>query len=1159
MKKLTENQSKALDYKSHISLTANAGSGKTFVFAKRYVEIALDNPENLSKIVAITFTEKAAAELYKKISEELKAKINNSAEISEKNRLYNIRRQLVSANISTIHSFCSKLLKEFAPELGLDSNFVLIDSNHSLELLEKSFDAYINEYLINQDDYDIKTLLRFFGNKKQFFAGILGLIQRRRLVSLLLNKVNSLTDDDLKQNIEKKNEEFFDILFNVDIDQILNDLSLLNNTVLQENPDNGLALQAEVILKSIDKLNSKLEKIEGINSVFDIILTTKAQVRKRDYLKKNNSLDSLCSSLEKCASLIKNLRYNKNETDEYIYYLRLLLKSFEKVDSIYRTKKNNESFIDFEDLLIYAELLTKKENIITSLRNRYFYIMVDEYQDTNDMQYEIFMPILDNLERGNLFVVGDEKQSIYKFREADIELFDRTRRKISDRNQSGILTLPHSFRLSTNVAFFVNYIFSYLFQKENELFNEVDYSELICVSGNKAGAVDILISENKFTEAEQIAKYITLAVSKGEIESFNKISVLSRKRSNFKEIEEAFTSFGIPYNIIGGIGFFQRQVVYDVLNYCRFLLNNQDDVALVGILRSPFFLIQDDIITAIRLQNGKSFFEKLKSYSEIDKKLIPVKLLLEKQIKDTLHYSVTELLTSVLKSTGYITIINQRSDGPQDTGNLKKIIELSISQETKGFQTLYDFVEFLENSIENIHDEGQAESLSEKNSVNIMTIHQAKGLEFDNVIIYGMNDQLRSEQLRSKELYIEKDLGLQFKIPNNRNYFESYISPVSAVISNLIENKKNIAEEKRLLYVAMTRAIKKLILSAKIEKGEINDDSYLGMLTKIPGIDINTPSNKLKGILNYSEGFEKNISADWEIDIRILKDIESVKLNSESEIIKKNYDSRYLKKIADYPENEILSATKIAVFSQCEYKYYLTYELGYLKLKKILEGDSDFIEKNKQNDGSEKLMESDLRGIIIHKILEVNNHPASLKETATEIVNLFKTHKRESISGEMFDEITGVIDRYYNSMTYKQISEVENCKNEFQIYFYEQGRYLYGIIDKVIFDQNTIMIIDYKTDKLGKKDIGDALQKYREQINFYAYIIKKIYPGFHVKTKIVFIEKPDDNKFELFDEKTLAQTESLITKFDFINKNGNYNKNKNHCLNCYYRKLQICY
>ena len=294
---------------------------------------------------------------------------------------------------------------------------------------------------------------------------------------------------------------------------------------------------------------------------------------------------------------------------------------------IYTKKKSENGYLDYEDILLHTYGILQKDEIREELSEKYKYIMIDEYQDTNEIQYQIFLPLLSFLKKNNLFVVGDEKQSIYMFRDAELEVFERTRKDIELKSgKEALLTLPDSFRMAPSLCVFINQLFKSLFSNPRVIFNEVEHKDLICArNDSNLGEVEILLNEKnkdeEDKEAELVSKRILKLADEKKI-NFSSIAVLCRKRRFFELLEKSFVKYNVPYSIVGGKGFYQKQPVYDIFNYFSFMLDKENDAALVGILRSPFFSVSDSNIFEISLCRGHNFWKKLKNFTE-NKKEFP--------------------------------------------------------------------------------------------------------------------------------------------------------------------------------------------------------------------------------------------------------------------------------------------------------------------------------------------------------------------------------------------------------------------------------------------------------------------------------------------------------------------------------------------------------
>ncbi len=538
-RELTPYQKEALDYSSNILLTANAGSGKTFVLAKRFVEILLNKNTELENIVAITFTDKAAGELNKRIALEIDNRLEYEADEIKRKKLENSRRQLVSANISTIHSFCINILKEFAPEAGIDVSFTPIDQNTSNELIQLSIDEAINDLISDKEkSEELKYLVRFFGSKNLVVTHLTNAVYQRKTINQHLKEIYSNKEEEISRYFQNTFENLFEILFNKKIIEAVNCAEIINNHVLNQSKGNELAGEIAKFINEIRSIDFLFEKFKTLRKIDLNLFTQKGEVKNRGYLSKDR--DKYESEIKKIENIFSDLRpfIEIEEPDksslELAKFGKIFLSVFEYAAQIYSGKKNQKGFLDFEDILLYAQEVIKLDEVREYLKNKFSYIMIDEYQDTNELQYKIFMPVLDNLKHGNLFVVGDEKQSIYMFRDADLRVFNKTKEDIKSSVDGGkLLNLPHSFRMAPQLVLFTNKLFAKLFENHQPIYNEVEYNELICAKAeNESAKVEFLLAdkEKEIKEAELVAGKIIELITNGDAE-LKDIGILCRKRN----------------------------------------------------------------------------------------------------------------------------------------------------------------------------------------------------------------------------------------------------------------------------------------------------------------------------------------------------------------------------------------------------------------------------------------------------------------------------------------------------------------------------------------------------------------------------------------------------------------------------------------------------
>ncbi len=1171
MPSLTPYQKAALGSDYHISLTANAGSGKTFVLARRYVDIAVHKVTSLRNIVAITFTEQAASELNKKIALEINRRIEAELDYSQVHRLKRIRDQLVSANISTIHSFCTNILKEFSPEAGIDANFIPIESETSAEILELVIEEVFKEFFADDKKAKLlKSLIRIFGSRKLLVAQVTKSVYKVGRFNEVYNKFYE-NPDGLPDRLESVFRQHFDELLNSKMIELVRNIKALNEEVLSSDPTNKYGVEANYYLNSINTPEIENTLIL-LNKIKPIVLTGKGTIRAQNYVKKvkDNDLSIVCNSIEDGFDELRFFDITENYNESYTLLASFGLQFAELVKMIaerYADHKTKNALVDFDDLLLLAKKVLALDEVKTYLAETYNYIMIDEYQDTNEIQYDIFMPILEELKRNNLFVVGDEKQSIYRFRDAELKVFNQTRTDIKNvQGDSGILNLPHSFRVAPPIAQFVNVIFTKIFENPNLVFNEVEYKELVCArKPEDKGSIEFLINtgdEESTPEAEMVAREIInlyKGKKKGEVE-FSDFAVLCRRRKDFLELEEIFERENIPFSILGGKGFYQKQVVLDVYNYLSFLLNRNNDAALVGILRSPFFMLDDPAIYRISKSDGYTFFQKLVTYSEKEAEVQEVVALLKEHIRLADRSENVVLLRKILTDTQYWSMVASRKQNSQEIANLNKLVNIARNYSSDGFKTLYDFVEFLNRSINQQEDEGQAEVGNNNDTVKIMTIHQSKGLEYKIIFLYGSNDKVYDDRIKSKSVELDKDFGILTPLPENEDYFGDYSSSPLIGLYNYINDKKNIAEYKRLLYVAITRAIDHLYICGTLSGENPNKNSFLRFIHDALNFEFDDTIIELNRNLKFMKDEEENfavVEIPVENNIPVRLDVEK-QFSLEEVTDDANKAFKVLTEtINDEQQNEIISATKIATFLQCPVKYQLTYETGYSGLSEML----DIVESKlpaslkRGTDEEEELRNrKDLIGRVVHRVLEENPGDMFLQQRMCELMNEDEEYRRlsEDVKNKFSDEISEVVKAFTDTKLFREISSYKNFKNEYEVYHKVDDFYLYGIIDKLVITKDRILVIDYKTDSMTEAKVREKTALYLPQLKFYAYILNRMYPKKTVSVQLVFVRNPELSKTISLNNDEISQFGETISDIVKKVREQNFVKNTSHCIKCHY-------
>ena len=1174
---LTPHQSKALKIDKSISLTANAGSGKTFVLAQRFLEIILNTDINLNQVAAITFTEKAAGELYKRISDELNSVFLSSTNKKFNQRLGIIRKQLVSAKISTIHSFCVDLLREFPVEASIDANFIPIDDRKSQELINLSIESSLREMFRNSEEQsDIRLLVRLFGSKRILVEQLTELINKRKNVLSVIDKIYTTNKSEIAKNFFELFKSGFKLVFEKNPPIVINHLMLTNERVLKNDSENKLANEVSHILSELKSANDEMKVLGLLSELRNKIFTKDGSLRKTGYLVTSLRDDSIHNSvvfIENFYSDLDEIQFSENhETieEELAKYGLALISIFKNVLEAYENKKSELGVLDFEDILLKTRKLLKNESVKKSLSGKHKFLLVDEYQDTNEIQYEIFLPLLEDLRKGNLFIVGDEKQSIYRFRDAELQVFSKTKSEIQKlHGDNSLLSLPDSFRMAPSICFFVNSIFKKLFDEPSTLFNEVVSSDLVCArSDNFQGYVEFLIARNdEQSEADLVARKIIKLKSEypKRITLWNDIAILVRKRSSFIELQKSFIKYNIPFILVGGTGFYQQQSISDIYNYFAFLLNDKDDGALTGILRSLFFNISDSSILELSLFEGKTYWEKLVAASSTgEKKWTEVYKTLNVNKKLADRINISTLLRKILNESDFISTISSRVNGYQEISNLNKLISLTNDFFNEEFNTLYDYVYFLNNAISKTEDEAQADIETGSNGVNILTIHQAKGLEYPAVFLYRCNDYTKVNKVKARSITVDKYFGLLTKVPIDENYFGNHESAPIVGLYNLIESKKDIAEVKRLLYVGLTRAKDFLFITRTDEGRSLKKNSFASLIDEGLNLDFSKESFIIKGeliFLNKENENYFNSKSEIQLKIPITRNIQVEDSLDEIERIDINNRKFILGKIKDSSVGEVISATRFSTFSDCPMKYNLLYnfkigDLFHQSNKITSSSKFNSHEDYNRNELNSYLLDDEVKkddyakykGKLIHYILSKN---VSKQEIAHFVKAQLKNKFGETNTTSLEEEILNDLQLLYNSNEFIFLNSFPTYKNEFEVYLKEEDFYLFGILDKLIITDKKLLIIDFKTDNITSNEIDLRAQKYLPQLKFYSYIVSRLFGKKQkIEGRLIFVKYPDNpfifNYDDHLDENVKSSVKAMINSI----RNNNYSVNLDGCKEC---------
>jgi ATP-dependent helicase/nuclease subunit A len=871
-------------------------------------------------------------------------------------------------------------------------------------------------------------------------------------------------------------------------------------------------------------------------------------------------------------------------------------------------------------LILTRNLLINKPEIAKIISEQYSNIMVDEFQDTNSIQYDIIQALIPMInckncnfleknlsKKPNLFIVGDEKQSIYRFRNADVAVFNQAKNEIRQANEkflkndlekskipkAGIINLSATFRMLPAITAFVNKIC------QNIYLNNQEYNDLICGRNSQEflskvvdnseltedfGNIKFLISvkeknenlvqedfenqseknskaeeinpENEndtIEEAELLAKYINKIVNEGR--NFSEIAILFRSRTKLNNLTFELIKHKIPFIVTKGVGFFSKQEIYDLISFLQFLNNPKDDLALLGVMFSPFFCFDNFDVININSENGNNLWEKTikfcQNYSD-EKTNYSIKKLqflheeLNKLIEIAPILSIPHLIRTILNIGSWLSNLIDNPEENQILNNIEKFISIARDFQNRGFSSLNDFILELE-ILSEIEQESEADEQRNENSVSLQTIHSAKGLEFPVVILYNFNSQNQTIKLP----ILNKKYGIAFDVPKNDENIEEKAAKIdenpNERVKNLAgflaaedEKKAEFAENIRLLYVAMTRAKDCLIISANLEKNKAESasgifkksNSFFKMISeslnltdeKLNQLIYNEDNNyfpieaKLK-LLNENENqnfTEKNISINCEIITKA-----NLKLNSKAEKFTENelnFENSDLKNNSKAANEKIIISSEIPIVTEKK-RFFSFSELS--KHKKISENDKFSQVENIKNilgfknfnldlgiSGFENILESvsngSNKGNIYHNVLQkinewfyekAGNFEIDEENLSVIIKNEFsKIENKANLNEDDFFAKFCEITNTKLLQSYK--NQFQNAKFEHKLYISFKENFYSGVIDCLIPDENgNFEIWDWKSNRIGNRaNFAKLKETYSLQMRMYIYFLMHLFP-----------------------------------------------------------------
>jgi ATP-dependent helicase/nuclease subunit A len=896
----------------HISVTAGPGAGKTTVLVERYLEILRTQKVSVDNIVAITFTNRAANEMRQRVREEIDGLLRTTQGEGRKKWLRH-KRALESAVVTTIHGYCSRLLHEFPVEANIDPQFLLLDEHQAAMMLEAVVEETLTEAIQHGNE---KIVQMAQGLGRGVLAGALAdLYLKYRGEGLSLGEVekqstaNHATESDYFAVLKDLDARMADLISARRLPNHAEKKRIMTErewpalrAILAQPPTDQMAARYCQAIEDFWEVRPRKDSTPTVAAVDELLwgLDTKSEDRLR--------------------GKVPSIGFDLLAKD----YARALLKLLGEIDRRLESEKQRLSVLDFDDLqLRVLKLLTEHPEVLTRVGERYRFFLVDEFQDTNGLQRDL-MKQLALVPRANLFIVGDRKQSIYGFRGADVDVFSEMSAAIKSaggaekplhlnfRSQKPLIDsfnflFARIFKARAEIPIDqlpqLGYVEHEPGAPERGIEHEPPLVELLVsvlpdgkkTTAESAGNGDDYDQRGaRESDAEQLVARINSIVNAGrEILSahseerqdarapgfkYGDIAILFRALTGVWTYESALRRAGIPYLTVQGKGFYQREEITDLIQLLRFLDNTTDELALAAVLRSPLCGISDNALFALRCApriseasepgrlQRRNLLRALHRQAEIQfideaerVELDRAAAFIDSLIQRRNRYSISELLRYAVTSSELMTVIAANFDGAQRIANVEKLFRLAEQFEKSG-QLIRDFVHYVEEfeAIGGRESEGQMDESA--NVVRLMTIHQAKGLEFPVVIIPDLH---RKPALGDAWYVLDRHKGFTVHVPDGRG------QTVRGALFNELRQRVRWREEfesMRLLYVAATRAEDRLIFSGALARkelknlGETKREQWLAWLWRALDLDEHARS----GVLRFGKDVEIQLTVDRE-------------------------------------------------------------------------------------------------------------------------------------------------------------------------------------------------------------------------------------------------------------------------------------------------------
>lgn len=874
MANFTKEQEQAIvTHDKNLIVVAGAGSGKTRVLVERYLDLLDKNRDwRLNQLVAITFTREAAFEMRDRVRQELENKVQHPENEDERRHWSDLLGQMDSARIDTIHGMCATILRANAAEARIDPGFDVLEPIEADTMLSDIIDAELR--LLAENDTD--NLILLFSEYDM--RDIREALANPELLSIDFSDAPTNPDSLMDEWHGQWHEDYLEGVqyTNASLENALNwmpdggfppgDKRTEIFQFVNHHWDDFLADDIELSLHALNTMADGINlrggsaKQWGGKDIFDEAKWVLTGIRDRLRQLRDETGNPPDKADERAAKLL-------------IRWYRLL----QGIQNRYVEAKAEGSYLDFDDLETRtAELLRENEAVRQRYQGSEFKrLLVDEFQDTNQAQWDIVQNLASLDDDIAMFLVGDPKQSIYSFRGADVSVFDHVRQVVGNHTRGEELDLTISFRSHPGLITAFNTLFGDILTRDDtspvakyeiafdqsmtahrtalpdpqcEHYAPIEFLIQRNVSNKRSD--DFIPSDHRrIWEAHEIGKRLK-GLREGQAPIHDKktqalrafdygdAAILFQSTSHINTYEQVFKAMSIPFVTLAGRGYYNRQEVWDVLNLLKSLHNPADNLSLAAALRSPMFAFSDEILLALRSIKEDDGKKPIPLWNALERDDIPylddsqiARIRKAKTILSELRLlagrvTISELLRTALAKTGYLATLTGLQDGARLRRNVEKLVDIA---EQSGKITLGTFSHYLNDLTAREVREGEA-ILDTSGVVRLMTVHASKGLEFP-VVVLADADWTRRGGGGKPIIYDSISHSLACKIfdENEGKHVPTFAYGRATRLQKLREE----AERKRLLYVAATRARDCVIISGEMRQKKDGDWSTSGWLKTI--------------------------------------------------------------------------------------------------------------------------------------------------------------------------------------------------------------------------------------------------------------------------------------------------------------------------------------